>query len=110
MSVEKIMYKLDCGDTVLAPSFLVNGKLTCFVHGKQKIVDIPIYEWRVKCTCCVFSRWTGMSEEEALTLGTMHAIRQHGHETYLEYTQRPAAVNTRKKYMAYHGISPGTDV
>jgi hypothetical protein len=110
MSVEKIMYKLECGDIVLAPSFLVNGKLNCITHGKQRITDIPVYEWRVKCTCCVFARWTGMSQALATTLGTMHVIRNSGHDTYQEYTKRPAAENTRKKYMAYHGISKSANI
>lgn len=110
MSVEQIMYKLECGDVVLAPSFLVNGKLNCHRHGKQKIVDIPVYEWRVKCTCCVFGRWTGMSQETATTQGVLHAIRSRGHETYVEYTKRPAAVNTLKKYRSYHGIAESADL
>lgn len=105
MSVEQIMYKLECGDIVLAPSFLVNGRLNCYIHGnKQKIIDIPVYEWHVRCTSCVFARWTGMSQDEAITQGTIHVMKHSGHETYQEYTKRPAAVNTRKKYMEYHGI------
>lgn len=105
MSVEQIMYKLQCGDIVLAPSFLVNGKLNCYIHGKQQITDIFVYEWHVKCSSCVFARWTGMSQDEAITLGTLHVMRHSGHETWHEYTKRPAAVNTRKKYMAYHNIT-----
>lgn len=105
MSVEQIMYKLECGDIVLAPSFLVNGRLNCFIHGnKQKIIGIPVFEWHVKCTSCVFAKWTGMSQDEAETQGAIHSRRHLGHETYSAFTKRPAAVNTRKKYMAYHGI------
>jgi hypothetical protein len=110
MSVEQIMYKLECGDIVLAPSFLVNGKLNCYQHGKQSITDIPEYEWHVKCTCCKFARWTGMSSALAIETGTIHAMRNSGHDTYQEYTKRPAAVNTRKKYMAYHGITEGSNI
>jgi hypothetical protein len=110
MSVEQIMYKLECGHLVLAPSFLVNGKLNCFLHGKKSIIDIPEYEWRIKCSNCTYARWTGMSQEEAVTLGTMHIMRHSGHSTYQEYTKRPASVNTRKKYMAYHGISKSADL
>ena len=112
MSVEKIMYKLECGDIVLAPSFLVNGKLTCITHGKQRIIDIPVYEWRIACTSCKYARWTGMSQAEAATLGTLHLMKpgNGSHCTYQEYTKRPAAVNTRKKYMAYHGISQSANL
>ena len=112
MSTEKIMYKLECGDIVLAPSFLVNGQLTCYVegHGKRKIIDIPIYEWRIRCKNCKYARWCGYSETMVITLGTMHVARTRGHETYSEYCQRPAAVNTRKKFRSYHGISESTNV
>lgn len=110
MSVEQIMYKLECGHIVLAPTFLVNGKLNCHEHGKQKITNIPTYEWRAKCGNCKWARWTGMSDIEAVTLATFHSARHPGHNTYSEYVVRPAAVATLKKYRNYHGIAESANL
>jgi hypothetical protein len=113
MSVEQIMYRLECGDIVIGPSFLMNGQLMCFKHfQRSKIIGIQVYEWHVKCTCCSFAQWTGMSQAEAVFQGTMHLMKpgNGSHSTYQEYVKRPAAERTWKKFQAYHDISQSTDL
>jgi hypothetical protein len=104
--VSEIMYKLDCGDIVFAPGYLVNGALRCpKCEERRSIAGVIVYEWHARCRDCKFSQWAGMSKENASHFCTMHVIRNSGHRTYYEYAENPRAKKTLQKFKAYHGAS-----
>lgn len=98
----KIIYKLGCGQPVMAPAFIVGGKLECPLHNyMEEIRGIFTYEWRAKCSSCKFSRWAGLSRPNAEIFANGHMRRNHGHHIVTEWAEHPEASETLAKRRAY---------
>jgi hypothetical protein len=102
MSVEKILYRMDCQHITLATAFYVNGKIRCPIcHEDKQIVDVVIMEWRANCKKCRYARWAGMSEKTATMFADGHARRNPGHRVSVGREAHLAATKTKAKMDAW---------
>jgi hypothetical protein len=97
-----ITYRLSCGMYVMAPAFIVGGKLQCPIHdGFEEIADVLTDEWRAKCNTCSFARWAGQSRSNAEVFANGHRSRNRGHNVHTERTEHPEAKRTLQKREDY---------
>lgn len=98
MSVEKILYRLNCQHITLAPAFYVGGIIRCpLCHEDRKLVDVVELEWRTVCYVCKYARWAGMSEANATMFANAHVRRNPKHRVGVKREQHLAATKTRAK-------------
>lgn len=109
MSVPLVIYSLECGHAVAAPSTLVNGKLFCPWHDSMGAIDgVIIWEWRAKCDSCIYSRWAGLIKQTAELFANGHSRRNPTHHVFPEYTINPVSKGTQEKYDRWNGKKSGT--
>ena len=96
----RVLFILRCTHLIEAP---VNcpKRMRCVMCGTdQDITGVHEYEWRAFCERdgCRFSRWTGLSRDNARVWGMKHARANpgHGKDVVVEYTPNPGAEKARK--------------
>lgn len=103
-----VLYSLKCGHAAPGPITLVNGVLTCAWHQTpQAIVGVIEYEWRAKCNNCTFSRWAGLSKQNAAIFADGHVRHSPAHTAVVEYTKNPMAVETAAKFAKWQELKTG---
>lgn len=103
--MDKILYQLDCGHTVLQPARLVNTTLICNLCREKRLVNgIVIYEWRAKCYSCNYARWSGLVKSVANEKARSHARSKPTHDVKAEYAKNPIAEASAEKFKKVHGI------
>lgn len=109
MNTPLVIYSLECGHAVSAPSSLVNGKLFCPWHDSMEAINgIVVWEWRAKCDSCIYSRWAGLVKNTAELFANGHARRNPAHHVCAEYIVNPVAQKTQTKYVEWSGKKHST--
>lgn len=98
-----ILYSLECGHGAPGPATLVNGSLYCaWCQIRIMIAGVIEYEWHAKCLDCKFSRWAGLSKNNAIIFIDGHVRKDHpSHKGQVEYVKNPTAVRTAEKMAAW---------
>lgn len=100
----QLLYALECGHAAPGPPTLVSGLLYCaWCVEQQIIVSVIEYEWRAKCQDCKFSRWAGLSKQNALVMAHGHFRKNPAHKVGPEYIKNPAATEAARKMVAWKG-------
>lgn len=92
-----ILYALECHHAAPGPDTLVSGGLRCAWHGDiSPIIGVVEWEWRAKCLDCTFTRWAGLSKQNA-TIFARHHSEKTPHRVMVEYYKNPNATRTAQK-------------
>lgn len=99
-----ILYALSCNHAAPGPATLINGELFCvWCQQRKTITNVIQFEWRAVCHNCAFSRWTGLSQQNAKLYINRHVMSKPAHKGHVEYSRNPEAATTARKMQAWNG-------
>lgn len=88
---QRILLILDCDHVIPGKTYVTNLTELCPVDQTvQKIKAVHEFEWKAECTQCKWARWCGLSQQSAIHMANIHAVRRN-HPARVAYRKNPVA-------------------